>query len=213
MEGERQELIRDITILEQMSIELGAYLMSDSQHWTMARGDMPRLTVGGALMRLHRLGILRQRLQPNEQTRYDLANGRIDDLQAENLVRFERRAHQELHARMSEWIGHLRHWANLGGVSVGDYAKDVDIRVVITATLDRLQQAPFRLDAQIPQELDTVDKHLRGNWIDGDFVWAEVWRQAYPHHLYWWLHGQPKSKVVSGDLFKMDIPHVYAPAR
>ncbi len=213
MEGERQVLLRDLAILEQMSIELGAYLMSEAERWTMARGDMPRLTLGGVLMRQHRLAVLCDRLQPNEQTRLNVSGTRITNLQSENLVRFERRGHQELHARMGEWIGRLRNWADKGRVTTKEYARDVDTRVVITALLERLGEPPFRLDAQIQEELSAVDKHLLGNWREGAFVWSPVWQPAYPRQLYWWLYGRPKGKVVSRELFKMDIPHVYSPAR
>jgi hypothetical protein len=180
MEGERQILLRDLNILEQMSIELGAYLMSASERWTMGRGDMPRLTIGGVLMRQHRLAVVCGRMQPNEQTRFNIAGNRIDRLQSQHLVRFELRMHQELHSRMGEWIGHLRNWADLGKLTVEGYAKDVDTRVVVTAIVEKLQRPPYRLDPRFPEELSTVDKHLRGCWTDGEFIWSPVWQPAYP---------------------------------
>lgn len=212
MPSDDQILERDLLILEQMTAELPAYLKSDAPNWVMNKGDMPRLTTGGCLMRVHRLGAVRDRLTAEQQGRYDQAVAQVDQKLASQVVRFELRAHAELHARMSEWMGSLRNWAEAGAALRRHYADKVDTRVVITATIDRLSWPPYRLDPKIPEELQALDQHLRGCWEDGGFIWEMLWLPAYPRQEYWWLYGRLKFRMESRDLFTMDIP-VFAPDR
>jgi hypothetical protein len=197
MTNEHQLLQRDLKILEQMAIEMEAYLISDSMHWTMAERDMPRLTIGGYLMRQQRLPILRNHLRPEEQARLDAAIKHFNQTLIEKVVRFEHRAHQELHAFLSEWTCYLRGLTKYRALAVTRYASEVDTRVVITALIDKLLEAPYQLDPQIPNEVAVLDQSLRRHWQVGRFVWEPVWRPAYPQEKYWWLYGKPNLKVSS----------------
>jgi hypothetical protein len=191
MNDEPAVLSRDLEILVQMSLELSQYLRSDSVRWTMARGDMPPLTLGGCLMRRHRLNLLAHKLDYSLQRKLDFAGGRIRNLLDDNVVRFETRSAQEFHARMSEWMGHLRGWATLGRVSAEQYASKADGRLVLWALVEALRQPPFELDPAFESQLEQVDNHLRGCWQSSDFVLPPVWRPVYPLITHWWLHGRP----------------------
>lgn len=182
-------LLKDLTIFEEMALDMGEYLKSESLYWTMARGDMPRLTIGGYLMRQHRLSALRSSLPAGEQDRLDAAINTFDRVLVDQLVRFERRAHRELHTFLGEWVGHLRDWTRYKMPDIAAYANAVDTRVVITATVDKLREHPYQLDQRILEEMDVLDRKLLGRWQTGEFVWASVWQPAYPKKEYWWLYG------------------------
>jgi hypothetical protein len=189
---EHQTILRDLQILEEMVAEMDGYLMSEATHWPMEKGDMPKLTIGGCLMRCKRLQVVRQRLDAEEQSRLDMAlhsfNGKLDS----NVVRFEKRMHQELRARLSDWSGYLRHMASRMMADVDYYASVVDTRVVLKATIEELMKPSYQLDQRILDELETLDKNLEGRWVVGEFVWPAVWQPAYPIEDYWWLYGRPK---------------------
>lgn len=191
MNHERKLTSRDLEILQQMSLELSAYLKSEAVKWTMARGDMPPLTLGGCLMRCHRLAELIPALDEVQRKNLSFAAGRIDKMLADNLVLFEKRAHQELHARMSEWMGHLRGWSQTGGPDTNSYRRHVDTRLVIAALVDELSRPPNQLDPQTGTQLQLVDNHLRAVWQEGDFVMDDLWQPVYPRRRYWWLYGCP----------------------
>jgi hypothetical protein len=65
-------------ILEEMVIKLEPYLMSDAIRWKIAGRDKPEMSIGGCLMRQHRLEALRDRLHKEEQARLDAA--RFNDI-------------------------------------------------------------------------------------------------------------------------------------
>lgn len=186
MEKTHEILVRDIQILEAMVAELPDYLMSDAPRWTL-QPNMPPLTIGGCLMRLHRLHALRNKLSPALHTRLKKTADQFDEALVERVVRFETRAHQELHARLGEWANCMRTLQ----CAAGEYANKVDTRVVIDALIQALQKPPYQLQPQVLKERDSLDQHLRGRWQPGEFVWMDIWQQAYPRDKYWWLYGQP----------------------
>lgn len=190
--NEQQILSRDLIILEEMVKDLNTYLLSESMRWTMAHSDMPRLTLGGYLMRQHRLSIMQMRFDEAEKLRLQKAIKQFKHVLNEKVIRFEYRAHQELRARLSEWAGHLRALKSNVMAEIEHYANVVDTRVVITATIDELQKPHYHLDQQIVEELAQLDQNLRNRWHTGDFIWPAVWKSAYPRDKYWYLYGRRK---------------------
>src|SRR5688500_2426298 len=51
-------LSEDLEVLEAMAAEMNEYLKSEVLFWPMRQGNLPRLTIGGYLMREHRLRAL-----------------------------------------------------------------------------------------------------------------------------------------------------------
>ena len=192
MKEERQTAKRDLAILEVMVAEMNAYLMSEATHWTMEKGDMPKLTIGGCLMRCQRLPIVRDQLGEKAQQQLDKAVQTFANALSENVVRFEKRMHQELHARLADWSNYLRHMASRMMADVDYFASVVDTRVVIEVMIDELQKPAYQFDKQILEQVTTLDNNLKGRWQIGEFVWPAVWQPAYPPETYWWLYGRPK---------------------
>jgi hypothetical protein len=184
-------LSQDLRILEAMLAELEAYLASDATHWPMHREGMPKLTIGGCLMRLARLRTMRHRLTRAEQIRLDEAEQAFEKLASENVVRFERRSHDELHARLREWTTYLRNTSSQAVRERSYYANTVDARIVIMALSDKLQMPPYQIDPQVLADVGRMDNYLKGLWQEGEFVLPAMWKEAYPARNYWWLYGNP----------------------
>ena len=192
MNEEYTVLLHDLLILEEMAANMAAYLVSDITNWTIPRSNMPKLTIGGYLMRQHRLRVIQDRLQPDDQVRLFTTTQKFDDTLVERVVRFEDRAHQELHARIGQWINYLR---DLGGRVASEanyYAGIVDTRVVITSLIVQLQKHPYQLEQGVLEEVNTLDNNLRVRLEDCEFIWDAVWKPAYPKEIFWWLYGCPR---------------------
>ena len=138
MNKDNAVLAHDLMILEEMAANMAAYLDSDVVEWTIPRTNMPRLTIGGYLMRQQRLSALREKLPEDDQVRLDTAMRQFSDALEERVVRFEMRAHQELHTRIAEWIGILPDLNRRAKTEVNYYTGVVDTRIVIKELLDML---------------------------------------------------------------------------
>ena len=191
MEGV-ERLEQDLEILEAMAAEIDDYLRSDVLFWPMRRSDLPRLTLGGYLLRQHRLLELRDLLGMEERERLHEAIKVYHDALEEKVVRTERKAHEELEARLRQWNEYLREIKR--GVNVAYYASAVETRAMIEALLAQMRTAPYRLQDQIPQKLALLDRELSRIWDRGEFVWPEAWQPAYPQDQFWWLYGQPRKR-------------------
>jgi hypothetical protein len=185
-------LAHDLMILEEMAANMPDYLDSNVTEWIIPRANMPRLTVGGYLMRQHRLTALKERLHGEDQARLEAAIERFNDALAERIVRFETRSHQELHKRIAEWIAVLPDLNHRARTEANYYAGVVDIRVVIKELLESLQTPPYRLEEGVLDEVSAIDTLLKSRLAEQAFVWDPIWEEAYPEDDYWWLYGYPR---------------------
>jgi len=192
MNNAQDLLLHDLTVLEAMLDELPEYLLSDATRWQI-QADMPPLTIGGCLMRIHRLGKLEAQLPHLDKSRYVQAVTRFDNTLVEKVVQFEQRVHHELHARLGEWSVCLRE----PHIQPKRYIDKVDIRVVIEEMMLVLQKRPYHLEKQISQEVEVLDKNLKSRWHPGEFIWDVTWQPAYPPANYWWLYGTPVAIAVA----------------
>lgn len=191
MNKDNAALTHDLMIMEEMAANMAAYLDSDVVDWTIPRANMPRLTIGGYLMRQKRLSTLKQNLSSEDQARMEAAVAQFNRALEERVVRFEKRAHQELHIRITEWIGILRDLNRRAAAEANYYAGIVDTRIVIQELLDKLLTPPYELQVDVRDEVKTIDRLLKNRFSDGEFVWDPVWEAAYPPAEYWWLYGRP----------------------
>ena len=188
----KEKLKQDLAILEAMASEMEAYLMSDVLFWQMMKGGMPKLTLGGYLMRQRRLLALRDELLDTaEQARLDAAVAQFNQALVEKIVRFEQKANEELGVRLRQWSEYLKDLNWESKASAATYGSAVETRAMIAALIDKLQTAPYRLEPHYAQQLNVLDMNLRNHWKWGEFVWPDEWQPAYPRDRYWWLYGKP----------------------
>jgi hypothetical protein len=158
----------------------------------MMKGRMPKLTLGGYLMRQHRLLGLRDRLDGSERERLDATITQFNQAFEERIVRLEQKAHRELDARLRQWSEFLKdlEWEKFAAIA--SYKSAVETRMMIAAIMELLQTAPLRLESRIGRQVRLLDANLRRQWRTGDFVWPDEWKPAYPAGEYWWLYGTPR---------------------
>ncbi|MBE2224402.1 MAG: hypothetical protein IAF02_22870 [Anaerolineae bacterium] len=186
-----EELKRDLDIISAMSQDMDQYLNSDVLFWPMTYPAYPQLTLGSYLMRLNRLQILTILLDEEEQSRLVSIDKSVQEATRERIVQVEQKAGQELGARIRQWEQHVQDF-NLGtDVSKAYYKTDVQIRVIITVLIQKLQTPPYQLDSQALVKIGQLDDKLKGLWQPGEFVWPIEWIPAYPKLPYWWLYGLP----------------------
>lgn len=191
MEG-TEKLQHDLVTVEAMASEMDEYLRNDVLFWPMAQSELPRLTLGGFLMRQHRLLALRNLLSQSEEERLRKALDQYHGALEEKVVRFEEKAHEELEARLRQWQNYIAELKQ--GIGVAYYESAVEPRAMIEALISQLRTHPYKLQEEAPRKLAVLDRELRQVWEAGEFVWPEAWTIAYPREKYWWLYGRPRKK-------------------
>ncbi len=197
IEDERQDsqaapkLQEDLNVLEAMAVAMPRYLSSDVLYYPLPQDNFPRLTMGGYLVRAHRLRTLRPKLNQQSQERLFTTQERFQSALSGHTVSVEQKAQEELAGRIQQWRAHIQDLMNAPH-NYGDfYAASVDVRAKIQALLNLLANSPYRLPDELREEVAALDAQLRDIWADGDFVWPVGWEEAYPREQYWWLYGRP----------------------
>ena len=186
------KLQRDLAILTAMADEMGEYLDSDVLFWPMRTSGMPKLTIGGYLMRQFRLLALGDSLDAVGQKQLSDAVSIFNRALIERVVRFEKKATRELDSRMRQWGEFLRDLERDRDVSPSAYGTAVEARAMVSAIVEKLQKRPYQLPLRTMARVDLLDANLRRFWEPGQFVWPEEWQPAYPQTDFWWLYGLPK---------------------
>lgn len=182
---------RDLGILDAMRSRFDQYLSSESLFYPLDDIKLPRLTLGGYLMRLNRvLGIVH--LLP-ERDALRLAQNMVAlrEATAAHLVRLETKGNQEAWARVRQWGATVGELADNCEEFGAFYHTAVESRVMVQALVAFLANRPLRLSAGIEQELAAVDRQLLERWRPGPFIWPAIWRASYAEAGNWWLYGQP----------------------
>lgn len=192
---ETGKLGQDLKILQAMAAEMDDYLRSDILFWPLGDTSFPRLTLGGYLMRQHRLDALRQQLDVGDQDRLDAAERRFDAALVEKVVAFEKKAHTEIRARLRQWNEYLKELRDPSLGAGNYYGSAVETRAMLAALLNKLESPPYELDRRVLNELASLDRVLANYWVAGEFIWPEEWAPAYPRQPYWWLYGQPRTRL------------------
>lgn len=193
-----ERLGRDVAILEAMAGQMAEYLDSDILFWPMAQAGMPMLTLGGYLMREHRLSALSELLTAEQQARVAAGIRQFNEVLANRLVRFEGKAQHELQARLRQWEEFLKDVERGTADHSSNYSTAVETRVMIAVLMDRLSLPPYQAPARAAQHLDLLDTRLQNVWQPGEFTWPAEWLPAYPAGTFWFLHGAPRTKENPG---------------
>ncbi|MEM7112976.1 MAG: hypothetical protein AAF614_11130 [Chloroflexota bacterium] len=184
-----KDLSRDVDILVAMAEEMEEYLRSDVLFWRIMNASTPRLTLGGYLLRQHRLLALEHLLSEEDKGRMETAVIQYNQALVEKIVRLEQKAHTELEARLRLWGESLRDVGRGSGIN---YETAVEVRAMIEVIMMQLLIRPYQLNDRITQQVALLDGNLRRRFTKGDFVWEEAWQSAYPQTQFWWLYGQPR---------------------
>jgi hypothetical protein len=190
---EGDKLRQDLRVIEAMAAEMDDYLRDGNLFWPLGDTSLPRLTLGGFLMRQHRLLALRDKLDEADQERLDTVEAQFKEALVEKVVAFERRAHEEIRARLRQWNEYLKELRDPSQGAGNYYASAVETRAMLAALMDKLQSPPYKLDRRVLSELASFDRVLANYWASGEFIWPKEWAEAYPRQRYWWLYGRPRT--------------------
>ena len=193
MHDGNERLAQDVAVLEAMAGQMADYLDREQLSWPAPRGGMPAMTLGGYLLREHRLKGLSHLLSSEQLARVGAAITQFNQALSDRIVRSEHKAHGELEVRLRQWDAHIRDIDHDTFGRTSNYDTVVEVRAIIQALLDRLSMPPYHTEQRSLDQLALLDTRLRNRFRPGDFVWPAEWAPAYPQPTFWWLYGAPRT--------------------
>ena len=185
----RFDLSKDIRIVEAMAARLTPYIYENELYGPMP-GDLPRLTVGGLLMRLHRLAAVADLLSPQQHDLLNAAQQQFDQVRKDWSVAYETKLSHELSARLTSLLQFIAECQD-SPAHCGDlYPANAEKRAIVEALTDEAVARNIFTPA-LQAQLSGVDNKLRQFFSPGEFVWDARLKPAYPREKYWFLYVKP----------------------
>ncbi len=170
---------QDLRYLSLALPELKEYLLSGELFWPLT-GDVQRLTLGGLLFALARLGAVQL-----EQAQ--MFRRQMEAVKEEWRVTWEKKAAREVQNRLRLWSEFLRDYRNASEQNADWYASEVRWRVILNLLLKELPNPGGN------PTLEGLDELLKASFLPGDFAWDASLRSAFPADEFWFLYGELKA--------------------
>ncbi len=184
---------QDLRALEAMAANLTPYLY-ESEIFGALSNSLPKLTVGGILLRRYRLMQLSESLDHQQQQRLHDALLNFEQQRSEWMVHYEEKLQQEAQARLRNLQAfnqdYQRDWRQ-----VRDNHLTVASNRTIVYHVHVEAETYNAWEPSLHETLNRVDRGL-GEMLEqgGEFVWDAALQPLYPAETFWWLYGKPAPK-------------------
>jgi hypothetical protein len=185
---------RDLVFVEEMATDLEPYLLSKTLYWSLnvrssTRHHLLKGTLGGMLIRVHRLSALGDSMTPDQRQRLHDAQARIEQELSHWAVQTGQKAAREIKARLNSWGAYLHECQSDARQYESEYAQQVEGRTILVflfdyAGGDAASSAAYARQARL-------DELLRAISEAHEFVWDPALMPAFPREQFWWLYVWP----------------------
>lgn len=184
-----------------MADELEIYLQRDVLYWQMdAHGFLssrfPKMTLGGLLLRLHRLEALRERLSPEQCTALDVLHRRVEAIIGHWPSAYGAKLQREIEARLNAWARYITEdCLESRAICADNYPSQAEVRTMLALLLDEAAKYSHTDLAPIQHRLAALDSQFKGLSGVGPFIWDPILAPAYPPDRFWWLYREIKTAI------------------
>ncbi len=198
--GIAASLERDLEVVEAIAADLKDYLLSSTLYWSLSKPRpgphlLPKGTLGGLLLRLHRLTALEETLNPDQYQRLRDAAGQAHAALDHWAVQAEEKTLREIKARLGALQAYLEEVEDAPRRYAPEYPVQAESRTAIDLLLDFAGRA---VDARLAAQVEAADQRLRALVEPGAFVWHEAAAPAFPPERFWWLYAQIAPRDAQG---------------
>ncbi len=184
---------RDLSEAQALANNLVPYVYENELYGSIGgmfgSGSMPRLTIGGLLLRLRRLHALEDRLMPEQKTQLAAVDATTENVRREWKVHYDDKLAQEAVSRLKMIDRFFDDCADDPRTCAANYPPEAMRRTIVQVIIEALAQP----NPEIDRLASKVDLQLRRFTQPSDFIWASALQPAYPPDAYWWLYAKPPS--------------------
>jgi hypothetical protein len=149
--------------------------------------DLPKLTIGGLLMRLHRLSLLDMLLSDEQREALEKAHQQVGNVKREWLTAYTNKIMHELTLHINQWNQLLNECGQDQDECREMYSSVVEKRVMAQVLTDEARKLNV-LTPEIEKQLHGIDSQVQGYFTAGSFIWDQRLQSAYPQDQYGFLY-------------------------
>jgi len=186
-------IAHDLAVVEAMAAEMEPYLKSDLLYWRLSPAapispPPPMLTMGGYLLRTHRLAGQRDGLNAEQRAQLEAAETTFQTAIQEWAAHTEKRIERELGARLNSWGWFVDDCQTQKKSCITYYTTEAELRTIIALLMEAA--ARFGDVTAQGERLQGLDAQFQLWFQPGDFVWRAGLEPTYPRDRFWWLYGR-----------------------
>ncbi len=181
-------ITRNLNALTAMASNLVPYLYEEELFGQLG-GNLPKLTIGGLLMRVYQLRHLETQLSAKQQQELHDAVMNWESERSEWITHYEQKIQRELESRLGALRWYLDDCAKDPGSSNSGWLNEAEKRTMIEHLLAEAKEFDILTD-ELTSQVASIDSHIRQFHKNGDFLWPAELQAAYPVENYWWLYGR-----------------------
>ncbi|MCU0499571.1 MAG: hypothetical protein MUF87_19650 [Anaerolineae bacterium] len=175
---------------------LERYVQQDQLYGTVgsggifSAGNMPKMTIGGLLMRLRRLQALSAQLDHRQRDQFTQSQTRHEQLRKEWRVHYTEKMLYEANSRLDAMRTFFEECSNDPKLCARVYQPEVLRRTIAEEIL--IAAHDLNLDiGEISKKARATDSRLRRFTAPSDFVWGAGLETVYPADRFWWMYHRP----------------------
>ncbi len=178
----------DLKELKAMVENLIPYIYEDNLYGNI-NTDSARLTPGSILMRLRRLGALRDQMNEAQATQFDKLNAQNETVRKEWGVAYGKKMVKEAESRLRDLQTYIKECREDAKLCANAYNPEALRRTIVAELMASL---PSDVDTSaLKASMSNVDGGLRRNIRETPFIWDQALQSTYPQDKFWWLYGRP----------------------
>ncbi|MBN1678685.1 MAG: hypothetical protein JW966_00240 [Anaerolineae bacterium] len=181
------DLERDLRILSIMASSLTPYLY-EKELFGYLSGSLPKLTIGGLLLRLHRLSALENQLDHGQHISVQDARLNFEAERSGWAVHYEAKLAQELQTRIDTYSQFVIECQDDKARCAADYPSQAEKRTIIEHLFVEAEERDCLPEDAQPR-LKHADDRLRQMLENGDFISEDILKSVYPRDHFWWMYG------------------------
>ncbi len=156
-------------------------------------GKMPSLTVGGLVMRLRRLTLLRDKMTTSQQTRLDAVISQNQQVLKEWHAHYEGKMVREAGSRLDAMNQFFEECSGNPRACAANYGPEASRRTIVQELLIALHDMGTEVSDDLQKKMRGADSRLRRTISPSDFIWAAELQEIYPQKDFWWLYSRPQA--------------------
>lgn len=185
---------RDLNEAQAIADHLTPYVYEDQLYGNIGgvfgSGRQPSVTIGGLLLRLHRLHALESRLNDAQKARLTEIEARSEQVRQEWTVHYNEKLLSEASSRLSVIEAFFADCEDDPRSCAANYPPEAMRRTIVQVIIETLERLNLPL-ANLDKGTRKIDSQLRRFTQPADFIWAAELQAAFPKDPYWWLYAAP----------------------
>lgn len=167
----------DQSIMIKGAEDLSEYLSSPVLFWRLQAESQP-LTIGNLLLAQKKIAAyFPDSLPANLKAAYQ----KVENARAERPAAWQKKADAEFHSRLDQYK------TLIDELDQGGYGVIARLRAILELLLSETSNL-----TTAGALLYGLDGRLKYSFVDGDFIWPEVYQSSFPKDKFWFLYGKTR---------------------